>query len=52
VGVVTSILFTCDRRVFFEDDAGQIRQATASERLETLHELLTLSTSAAVETDV
>ncbi len=51
MSAATCILFTCDRRVFFEDDERQIREATAVERVEALLELLVASQAGAVESD-
>jgi hypothetical protein len=42
VRAVVSWLFTVDRRVFFEDDDGEIREATEAERRDVLLNLMSL----------
>jgi hypothetical protein len=48
---VTSVLFTRDRRVFLEDDCGTIREASTTERLRALADLLITSQTAHAESD-
>jgi hypothetical protein len=42
VRAVVSWLFTVDRRVFFQDDDGEIREATEAERRDVLLNLMSL----------
>jgi hypothetical protein len=44
--MIKSVLFTRDRRVFFENGSGDIREATAVERIEALAALLARNMSA------
>jgi hypothetical protein len=50
-GAVTSVLFTRDRRVFFEDEDLEIREATAVERVQALLGLRAVATSPPAASD-